>query len=220
MAGLGLPSLSIVFFITPTQIAMRNHFLLLTSIIVFNACHQEEPIVPNYMLELFDNQSCSDEKISFVKLTFPDSVLYISDTMNQIKLYEEYGLRGVGAGLSEYKLSGDNIEKITTYQFQLLSQSEENELSKLIKPGSYLISENIPNGGLGSKFTIIINGSSEWLVYYGDVNSNFFHIYGAHGNDFEMHVCGAFDLLLTTETLSAPVPVLGEFELTFRDSFL
>ncbi|MEP4535031.1 MAG: hypothetical protein ABJ004_18190 [Cyclobacteriaceae bacterium] len=65
----------------------------------------------------------------------------------------------------------------------------------------------------------IENPQQPYNYLYSTSKSSYFHVSGIAGGNFQLHVCGSFDMLMYDETTDQYFPIVGDFKTVFTNYF-
>jgi hypothetical protein len=192
---------------------MKN-ILLLFAIALMFSCKDAEPLtIPDHMLARYDkNEKCGD--FNYVNIHFPDSSVFMTDTVDYINLYND---------TTHKRLSMKNEN--TYFYFVLtffLDHNNTHYPTKYIFPGEYKLSDPTIHEQYnpGARIRIEKYIGEEPFSILSQLSSNYIILNGAYGDDFEMTICGEFDVILSSYSQPEPVHVTGDFRFTLFNSFI
>ena len=179
-------------------------FLLLTLV---DCGPLEELPVPHYMIERFANNAHCEE-LDFIQLEFPDSTLYISEDMDSTRFADGWGENEMSRYISLY----DTL----TVSIRFYDTEPIDYRYSFIYPGSYKFynsygSYDERQESFGVEVRVSVSNKSNRSLQ----DSPYFYVYGKSGDDYQMTICGEFDVLLGEDR----IPVSGTYSLTYTDYF-
>jgi|GEM_PF-1508946 len=182
--------------------------LLLFAVLTSCKKDHEEPL-PDYMVERFDATMQCDT-ISYVRAYFPDSVVFIADTMPGV--YQAYH----SVDYTSASIERDNFE---WFDIRFDATPNIDRQYDLIQTGAYHFDPydrtGVRNGVIVSY--LLPNAIAE---YTSIEQSSFFKVEGRNGNNRNMTICGSFDVLMIKNYFSDTIRVYGEYNLKYFDPYV
>jgi len=179
---------------------------------VLTSCKKdhEEPL-PDYMVERFDATMQCDT-ISYVRAYFPDSIVFIADTMPSVHQWYHSG---------DYQSASIQIDSsLIGFDIRFDATPNIDRQYNLIQTGAYHFD---PYDRTGIRNGVIV--SYNFIPYASDQytsieSSTYFKVEGRNGNNRNMTICGSFDVLMIKNYLSDTIRVYGEYNLKYFDPYV
>jgi len=189
---------------------MKKLWIFILMFAVLTSCKKEHEVpLPDYMVERFDATMQCDT-ISYVRAYFPDSVVFIADTMP-----------GVNQAYHSVDYQGTILERSNSESFEFRFDATPNidRQFDLIQTGSYHFD---PYERTGVRNGVIISyvfpNSTDGCTSIEQ--SSFFKVEGRNGNNRNMTICGSFDVLMIKNYFSDTIRVYGEYNLKYFDPYV